>query len=85
MQLSSDVVQLAAQGFNKAILERRKNFVSSVDNSAGDAAREKLRNLRPGDNFLFGGKVTGICKELRDSQLIGGQVAAFPPGYLLIT
>ena len=69
--LSNDVVQLAAAGFNKSVSERRKDFINSVDNASGEAAREKLRRLRPGDNLLFGGKV----KELRDSQLIGGQVA----------
>ena len=75
VNLSSDVVQLAAAGFNKVVLERRKAFLSSIDNSAGEAAREKLRKLEPSDNMLFGGKVTGLCKELRDSQIIGGQVA----------
>ena len=75
VNLSSDVVQLAAAGFNKVVLERRKAFLSSIDNSAGEATREKLRKLEPSDNMLFGGKVTGLCKELRDSQIIGGQVA----------
>ena len=59
------------------MLERRKLFVDSVDNSKGDAARSKLRNLKPENNFLFGGKVTGLCKELRESQLIGNQVCSF--------
>jgi len=73
-EISRDSLKLAAYGFNKAILERRKLFVDSVDNSKGDAARSKLRNLKPENNFLFGGKVTGLCKELRDSQLIGNQL-----------
>lgn len=75
--LSNDVVQLAAAGFNKSISERRKDFISSIDNASGEAARDKLRKLRPGDNLLFGGKVTTLCKELRDSQLIGGQVSCY--------
>lgn len=50
--------------------------MDSVDNSKGDAARIKLRNLKPEDNFLFGGKVTALCKEIRDSQLIGNQVCS---------
>ena len=50
--------------------------MDSVDNSKGDAARIKLRNLKPEDNFLFGGKVTALCKEIRDSQLFGNQVCS---------
>ena len=83
VQLSSDTIQLAAAGFNKAVLERRRAFINSVDNSAGEAAREKLRKLEPIDNMLFGGKVTSLCKELRDSQLIGGQVA-YLPGFSML-
>ena len=65
---------MAATGYNRMVLERRKAFISAVDNSKGEAAREKLRRLRPEDNFLFGGKVMALCKELRDGQLISGQV-----------
>lgn len=84
VQISTDVIQLAAAGFNKTVLERRKAYINSVDNSSGEAAREKLRKLEPFDNMLFGGKVTGLCKELRDSQIIGGQVACHPYFYVLM-
>ena len=36
---------MAATGYNRMVLERRKAFISAVDNSKGEAAREKLRRL----------------------------------------
>jgi hypothetical protein len=63
-----DVLKLAAAGKAKMVFNRRSAFVKATSDAS---TQKKLKLEQPGDGFLFGGKLSILCKALKD----GGTVS----------
>ena len=81
-----NLVRLTGAGYNKNVLARQELYQLMVSKEKG--ARERLKRLQPAENKLFGGKVPGLTKALRDgfqviihllfSQIVNKLVIFFP-------
>ena len=63
-----NLVRLTAAGYSKNVLARRELYQFMVRKEKG--ARERLKRLQPAENKLFGGKVPGLTKALRDGDQV---------------
>jgi hypothetical protein len=63
-------VKLASAGKSKVVFSRRKMFVDSVGDNT---ARNKLKLEQPADGFLFGGKLSVLCKAMKDGGTVSVQ------------
>ena len=62
---SENAAKLAAVAFNKALVARRKPILDSISGQQ-KGLREKMAKLRPGEKFLFGGRIDTLAKAQRD-------------------
>ena len=63
-----NLVRLSAAGYSKNVLERWELYQFMVSKEKG--AHEHLKRLQPAENKLFGGKVPGLTKALRDGDQV---------------
>ena len=63
-----NLVRLLAAGYSKNVLGRRESYQLIVSKEKG--ARECLKRLQPAENKLFGGRVPGLTKALRDGDQV---------------
>ena len=60
--------KLTAAGYSKNVLASQDLYQLMVSKEKG--AREHLKRLQPAENKLFGGKVPGLTKALRDGDQV---------------
>ena len=63
-----NLVRLSVAGCSKSVLARRELYQLMVSKERG--GREWLKRLQPAENKLFGGKVPGLTKALRDGDQV---------------
>ena len=64
-KLASDVVKVAGASFSKLLVMRRNQF--EVVTGTWKGAKTSLKRLQPSRNFLYGNKVSELCKDLETS------------------
>ena len=67
-QIYFTILRICADASNKISLLRRKPVVQCIN--TGDDVRRMAHKLQPSSEFLFGGKISTICKTINESKAL---------------